>query len=47
MGVIKSTFLFYIFVYSLVSVFSLLICLEDIDHSTLVCPRVNYYNIIK
>ena len=38
--VVKSSFYFYFTVYCLVAVLSLLVCLEDIDHSTIVCPRV-------
>lgn len=47
MGVIKNTFIFYLIIYSLVSVFSLLICLEDINHFEVVCPRVSMSTNIK
>jgi hypothetical protein len=40
MGIVKNTFVFYLVVYAAVSVFSLLVCLEDIDHFQIVCPRV-------
>lgn len=39
--IVKSTSYFYLLAYSVLSVFSLLICIEDIDHQSIVCPRVS------
>ncbi|KAM3139568.1 hypothetical protein pb186bvf_008404 [Paramecium bursaria] len=38
---LKSTLKFYLIIHSIVSLFSLIICFEDIDHFNIVCPRMS------